>query len=279
MWVALSATSRNREEHGVSEAKHMKRVTAFVGSAHKRNTHDAVVQFLSHLQALGDVEYEIVTLSDYTLQPCRGCQLCFERGEEFCPLKDDRDVLMDKIMASDGVVFASPNYCGHVSGIMKTFIDRFGFVCHRPRYFGKVCTSIVTQGITGGDRIVEYLDILGMTLGFNVVRGTCVTALDPMPAKYQQKVDRALTRQARRFYTGLTKPTYPAPTWLMLMVFRMGRSTIRQTLDDSSRDYRYYMDQGWFESDYYYPTRLGPLKEVAGRLVDSMAPTLRRMLA
>jgi multimeric flavodoxin WrbA len=257
----------------------MKRVTAFVGSARKRHTHDAVVQFLSHLQSMGDVEYEIVTLSDYTLKACRGCQLCFEKGEEFCPLKDDRDVLMDKIMVSDGVVLASPNYCGHVSGIMKAFLDRFGFAYHRPRYFGKVCTSIVTQGIAAGDKIVEYLDVLAMTLGFNVVKGTCVTALEPRTEKHQQKIDRALVRQAKRFYAGLAKPAHPAPTLLMLIVFRVGRSTIHQMLDDSSRDYRYYAEKGWFESDYYYPTRLGVLKKVAGHLVDAMAPTLRQMLA
>jgi len=257
----------------------MKRVTAFVGSARKKHTHDAVVQFLSKLQAMGDVEYEIVTLSDYTLKPCRGCQLCFEKGEEFCPLKDDRDVLMDKIAASDVVVLASPNYCGDVSGIMKMFVDRFGFACHRPRYFGKVCTSIVSRGIATGDRIVEYLDTLATTLGFSVVKGTCVTASDPRTGKAQRKIERAFARQAQEFYAGLVKPAYPAPSWLMLMVFRIGRSSIRQAHDEGSRDYRYYTEQGWFESDYYYPTRLGLLKKAAGKLIDSMAPTLRNTLA
>jgi multimeric flavodoxin WrbA len=257
----------------------MKRVTAFVGSAHRRNTHEAVVQFLNALQALGDVEAEIVTLSDYTLRACRGCECCIEKGEEFCPLKDDRDVLMDKIAASDGVVFASPNYCGHVSGLMKTFIDRFVSVCHRPRYFGKVCTSIVTQRITGGDKIVEYFDILAGTLGFSVVKGTCFTILDEMTEKQQQKRDRARARQAQQFYVRLSKPAYPAPTWLSLMVFRISRNAIGQIRDDNHRDYRYFTEKGWLTSDYYYPTHLGPLKKVAGKLVDSLAPTLQRMLA
>jgi multimeric flavodoxin WrbA len=65
----------------------MKKVTAFVGSAHRKNTHKAVVQFLENLEALGDVECEIVTLSKYDLGICRGCRLCFERGEEYCPSK------------------------------------------------------------------------------------------------------------------------------------------------------------------------------------------------
>jgi hypothetical protein len=59
----------------------------------------------------------------------------------------------------------------------------------------------------------------------------------------------------------------------------MSRTTIRQMLDDSSRDYRYYAEKGWFESDYFYPTRLGVLKKVAGNLFDSMAPTVRHMFS
>jgi multimeric flavodoxin WrbA len=257
----------------------VKRITAFVGSAHKKNTHNAVVQFLNNLQALGDVEYEIVTLSDYRLGTCRGCRVCFQKGEEFCPLKDDRDVLMEKITASDGVIFASPNYTWGVSGIMKTFLDRFGVTCHRPSYFGKTFTSIVTQGFSRGDKIVEYLDFVGLILGFNVVKGICVTALDPRTEKDQQKIDRALARQAKRFYARLAKPAYPVPSFLMLMGFRMSRTTIKQMLDDRSRDYRYYAEKGWFESDYFYPTRLGVLKKVAGNLVDSMTPTVRKMLS
>ena len=59
------------------------------------------------------------------------------------------------MMASDGVVFATPNYSFHVSGLMKLFVDRLAFNFHRPRFFGKTCTSIVTQGIAGGGKIVE----------------------------------------------------------------------------------------------------------------------------
>src|SRR5512133_941495 len=132
----------------------MKKVTAFVGSAGKKNTYKAVLQFLNSLQALGDVEYEIVNLNSYRLEFCRGCRLCFDKGESFCPLKDDRDVLFEKMMASDGVIFATPNYTFDMSGMMKAFLDRFGFICHRPRFFGKAFTSIVVQAFGGGEKIV-----------------------------------------------------------------------------------------------------------------------------
>ena len=257
----------------------MKKVTAFVGSAHKQNTHKAVVQFLDNLKALGDVECEIVTLSTYKLGFCRGCRVCFDKGEEFCPLHDDRDVLMDKITASDGVIFATPNYAFHMSGMMKAFLDHFGAALHRPRYFGKAFTSIVTQGFGGGNDMVKYFDMVGRMLGFNTVKGSCITGLVPYTEKDLQKMERTLAAHSQRFYATLSRPAYPVPSWFMLMGFRMGRMTVIQTLDDRSYDYRYYAKQGWFESDYFYPTRLGPLKKVAGKLFDRMAPTIRRMMA
>ena len=44
-------------------------------------TYTAVRRFLDQLQAQGDVQGEIVFLSDYKVGVCRGCKACFERGE------------------------------------------------------------------------------------------------------------------------------------------------------------------------------------------------------
>ena len=254
----------------------MKKVTAFVGSARKKHTYNAVVQFLSNLQSMGDVETEIFRLSEYQLLVCRGCKACCDKGEELCPLEDDRDVLIEKMMASDGVIFASPNYSFQVSAIMKTFLDKLGFAFHRPRFFGKMFTSIVAQGIYGGNKIVSYLDFVGNGLGFTTVKGSCITTLEPMTEKQQHKIDSVLAAQARRYYARLEKPGYPVPTLINLMFFRMARTKMRLMLDDRSCDYKYYRDKGWFESDFYYPTRLGPLKKGAGKLFDSAFASMTR---
>jgi hypothetical protein len=42
-------------------------------------------------------------------------------------------------------------------------------------------------------------------------------------------------------------------------------------LDEASRDFTYYREKGWFESDYFYPVRLGLFKNAAGRLFDSVS--------
>lgn len=33
----------------------------------------------------------MVRLSEYNLGTCKGCRICFDKGEEYCPYKDDRD--------------------------------------------------------------------------------------------------------------------------------------------------------------------------------------------
>jgi multimeric flavodoxin WrbA len=246
----------------------MKKVVAFVGSARKKHTRSAVETFMSNLQSLGGVQYEILQLSDHHLEVCKGCKLCLDKGEELCPLKDDRDLLIEKMITADGVVFASPNYSFQVSAIMKVFLDRLGFIFHRPRFFGKTFTSIVVQGVYGGPKIVKYLDFVGNGLGFNTVKGSCITTREPITDKQQRKNDAVLAAHSKRFYKGLMAPSHHSPTLFKLMIFRWSRTSLKLMLDESWRDYTYYRDNGWFESDYYYPIRLSPMKRLAGSLID-----------
>lgn len=246
------------------------KVTAFVGSARKKHTYNATEKLLQNLTSLGDVEYEIVHLTDYNLETCKGCIVCFNKGEESCPLKDDRDKLIEKINNSDGVIFASPNYSFHVSAIMKILLDRLAFVLHRPRYFGKVFTSIVTQGIYGGKDILKYFNFIGSGLGFNVVKGCCIKTLEPLTKKDQEKIDKIIDKHCKRFYLKLLKNKYPTPSLLKLMMFRYARSSMKSKLNEEYKDYRYYKEKGWFESDYYYPVELNFIKKIIGKFSDWM---------
>ena len=254
----------------------MKKVTAFLGSARKKNTFNSVKKMLNILESFGGVETEIIFLCDYQIENCRGCKLCLDKGEELCPLKDDRDKLLEKLASSDGVILASPNYSFQVSGIMKSFLDRIAFNFHRPRFFGKVFTNMVIQGIYGGNKIVKYLDFVGNSLGFNTVNGVCLTALDPMSEYEQRKIDKSIEKLCHSFYEKLNKPSYPNPSLFKLMIFRMSRTNMKIILNDSYRDYTYYKEKGWFESDYYYDTSLNIFKNMTGRLFDFIATNMAK---
>ncbi len=252
------------------------KVTAFIGSGRKKYTYNASEKFLKNLSSFGNIEYELVMLNDYNLGTCKGCKLCLDKGEELCPFKDDRDILIEKMENSDGVIFASPNYSFQVSALMKIFLDRLAFNFHRPRYFGKTFTSIVVQGLAKGEDIVKYFNFIGKGMGYNVVKGCCLKSLEPMTEKSQRKFDMIIARQSKKFFEQLVKNEYPSPSLWWLMVFRIGRTSMKKMLDESWRDFTYYRDKGWFESDYFYPVKLNPFKRLTGNLFDKLAIKLIR---
>jgi len=245
----------------------MKKITAFIGSARKKATYLAVKEFERNIKQHEDIDFEYVFLSDYNLEFCRGCCLCFDKGEEFCPLKDDRDILLKKIENSDGVIFATPSYAYQVSARMKNLLDHFAFMFHRPIFFGKTFTAIVTQGIPAGEKIHKYLEASGENLGFHVTKGCCVWTLDPMSESQIKELQQKVKKCAEKFYKGLMRPTPPVPSVFRLMIFRMGRRGVQRT-SKKYYDYKYYKDKGWFESDYYYKTTLGPIKKLLGCFFD-----------
>lgn len=247
------------------------RVTVFVGSARKKHTYQAAQSVLREWAAHSDIEAETVMLNEYNIQVCRGCKLCCDHGEELCPLKDDRDILLQKMDESDCILLAAPNYSFHVSAIMKIFLDRLAFLFHRPRFFGKTFGSLVTQGVYGGGAIVKYFNFIGKAMGCGVVKGVCLKTLEPMSEKQEDRNGRVLKQFTQGLEKQLHKKKYPTPSLADLLIFRISRNQIQKKLSPQYRDYTYYEEKGWFRSDFYYPVKLGPLKKLAGRIMDSRA--------
>ena len=83
----------------------------------------------------------------------------------------------------------------------------------------------------------------------------------------QNKLKQEIKKSSERFYKGLIRSKPSVPSFLRLMLFRFTRTGI-QTSDVRYFDYYYYKDKGWFESDYYHETNLGPIKKLAGHFFD-----------
>lgn len=66
---------------------------------------------------------EKVFLKDKKISYCTGCGTCVG-GEKSCPQKDDMAEVLEKMVAADVIVLATPVYFYTMSGQMKTFIDR-----------------------------------------------------------------------------------------------------------------------------------------------------------
>lgn len=242
------------------------KVTALIGSWQKNSTYRAVRAFEKELRSMGEVEFETVFLKDYQLENCRGCKLCFEKGEDRCPLKDDRDALLSKLEESDGVILAAPVYAYQVPAAVKNMYDRLAYLLHRPLFFGKKFMPIITQGFLGGGAVRRYLKNVNRNMGFDFINGCVLNTLIPTTDKIQEQNARKLRGAAGRFYRALTVKRRTPSLYSMLM-FRAARTNVKN-LAGEYYDYRYYDRKGWLQSEYYTPLALNPLQKAAGRAFD-----------
>jgi multimeric flavodoxin WrbA len=67
-------------------------------------------------------EVELYSVYGKNLQPCDGCWGCMQTGK--CHIKDDMQVLYDKMTEADGIVYGAPVYFYGMASQAKTIIDR-----------------------------------------------------------------------------------------------------------------------------------------------------------
>ena len=85
------------------------------------NTVTLLEQVLNAARQEG-AETELFSVSGKTIEPCRGCRTCVEKGE--CIIQDDMGDLCDKMLGSDGIVFGTPIYFYSMTAQAKAIIDR-----------------------------------------------------------------------------------------------------------------------------------------------------------
>ena len=71
---------------------------------------------------------EVVSVHDYKINPCLGCNACFKKTDNTCVQKDDMPLVYKKMKEADMLVVASPVYFYGLSAQLKAVIDR----CHNP---------------------------------------------------------------------------------------------------------------------------------------------------
>ena len=67
---------------------------------------------------------EIVSVRDYKVNPCMGCNACF-KANGICAQKDDIALIYEKMSQADMLVIASPVYFYGICAQLKAVIDRF----------------------------------------------------------------------------------------------------------------------------------------------------------
>lgn len=221
------------------------KILAIISSPRKQNTYNAIKNIESIHKKTYDCEYEYVFLNKVDLKLCIGCHLCLTKGEEFCPLKDDRDIIIDKIESADGVILASPNHTMNVNWRMKNFIDRFSYLMHRPRFFNQRFMILITSGSYRGIKeAMKALVLMGS--GGKVISKIGVTNSPGMNNKKRKKQSNKLKKEAIKFIDIMNKPYVYKPSLGDLIWFSVFKALSNETEKDFPADYEYYSKKEFF---------------------------------
>ncbi|MCI9537942.1 MAG: flavodoxin family protein [Eubacterium sp.] len=101
----------------------MSRIVILVGSMRKGGNTDLLVQAFAEGASKNNT-VEIVSVFDYKVNPCIGCNSCFTREGNQCFQEDDMAQIYKKLKVADVVVIASPVYFYGISAELKAIIDR-----------------------------------------------------------------------------------------------------------------------------------------------------------
>jgi multimeric flavodoxin WrbA len=123
------------------------------GARKKGNTATAAGWVEEELSAQGHT-IESIYLFDKNIKGCLACAKCKDTPDKVaCVQKDDAVEILDRMVASDLVIFTSPLYFWGLAGPLKTFIDRTYSLYvdyHKPTHVSLVEGQRQALLVTGG---------------------------------------------------------------------------------------------------------------------------------
>jgi multimeric flavodoxin WrbA len=237
------------------------KIVSICGSPRKGNTYK-VLNIIK--ESFPEIDYKILMLKDLNFELCRGCYSCVVRGEEKCPIKDDRDMILKEMSEADGVIFASPAYCHMVSALMKNFIDRFGYLAHRPQFFDKYAMSVTTVSGYGAEFAIQYMDKMTKVFGFEVVPPLDLTVRPGKQSEEAKQYNKNKTIEAFKvFISRIEKGERSKPTLNYLVPFHVFKLVSELEGDYMTADREYYKDK----TNYYFDIKINPLKTMIAKRV------------
>ena len=161
---------------------------------------------------------------------------------------DDRDWIVRKIESSDGVILASPNYAANVSWLMKNYIDRFAYTCHRPRYFNKKFMILITSGsYMGVKNAMKALSI--MASGGNITSRLSVLNSPGMNDKKKKIQEAQIKKSTLKFAKLMSENNQGRPRFSYLIWFSAFKAAASKNQKVYPADFEYYKNKEYF-TDY-----------------------------
>jgi multimeric flavodoxin WrbA len=209
-------------------------------------------------------------LSELNLRDCTGCYLCIRIGEEKCPLKDDRDMIIEEMKNADGTIFATPTYARMISALMKKFVERTSYISHRPIFFGKYAMALAPCAGFGADLTCKYLVENFIQSGFHFVSSVELMVVKKAEIETEHNRIRVLNGYKELIKAIKSHETFE-PSIAQLVPFYLFKSISELNKTKGWADYKFYKDK----KDFYYDIKIPFIKKkvaksIAGREIKKM---------
>ena len=135
------------------------KVVAINGSPRKGGNCAQMLDILGKVLEKEGIEFEVCQ-PGAKVHPCMACYHCLNNGTLRCVQDDDGvNEIIEKCIAADGIVLASPVYHGGIAGGMKCVLDRLMLAagCGENQLHHKVGAALCTLRRTGGLETYQQL--------------------------------------------------------------------------------------------------------------------------
>lgn len=251
------------------------KILVIMGSPRKGESYKVVQQVESLMKDMGDVAFDYLWLKDVNFGKCCGCHACIRFGEQKCPLKDDLASIEARMLEADGVIFATPVYALQVSYYMKILFDRFCYMWHRPRMFGKFAMGIAS----GGGQFKETLGYIKQNTsrwGFTYVSQIGAPHPDALKPKMRANLARNIEKATRAFYAAVRDQRVPRPPLGELIWFRIWRLNAIAAKEFTPADFKHWTEKGWFQQEYYTVAPVNAVNRVLARGMEKIIQLFMR---
>ena len=138
------------------------KVVAINGSPRKGGNCAQMLEVLGGVLAQEGIEFEVCQ-PGAKVHPCMACYPCLNNNTLRCVQADDGiNEIIEKCIAADAIVLASPVYHGGIAGSMKCVMDRIMLAacCGENQFHHKVGAALCTLRRSGG--METYQQLLGL---------------------------------------------------------------------------------------------------------------------
>ncbi len=209
-------------------------------------------------EVLPDCNIENILLNEQNIETCNSCVICCVPGGR-CPLQDmagdSVDIIINRMMEADVIIFGVPVYCMDIPGKTKTFFDRIAQYFHLPVLIAKPCISLTTFNLS--DDIAKlYMSTALKMLGTQFIGNLSANVLGDVFGNFfidnKDEFDVTLDETLSILKRVVAKEITIEPSEHDKEIFEKVKQRWIKNKKYTKMAYDFWKERGLLDAEYYY---------------------------